>query len=146
MSRFDIWADYISDNFCAVRTCTSEDWKESYNAFSDTAKGLYIYWEPAILIRVDGTHTINHFKTLLHELGHHLVREGFISYKDNWWVRHYFKQIPKEWILNYPSWEREEEVIVESFARWGLDFTADKEVNKGFKDFLISIGAAPPPF
>jgi hypothetical protein len=86
------------------------------------------------------------FEVLIHEFGHHLIYCGKLTYKDNIFVRKYFRKIHKKWIETYFPWEREEEVIVQCLAFWALDWGDNYEVNKGFKDFLIDLGGAPPPF
>jgi hypothetical protein len=73
-------------------------------------------------------------KTLWHELGHHLINEGYLSLKGpHVFVKNYFKKVDKDWLYSYNRWEREEEVIVESFALWAIDKPEE------FKAYLYSL-------
>lgn len=150
MARLFDWTKYLSSNFgVTIHLCDGEDvqWLRSSRLRADIdANGFYQPDEWAIKLLIKGKPTGNHFKTLIHEFGHHLCHTGRMGYKDNPWVRRYFRSISKEWVLSYPQWEREEEVVVESFARWALDWDEGMEVNKEFKDFLMSLGGPEPPF
>lgn len=151
MSRLTEWTKYLNTNFrVGIQICQRDDaeWLgiTSLDAGTYWAKGCYEPSTQCIKLVVECTPNTAHFKTLIHEFGHFLCHTGQISYKDNPWVKRYFRQVPKDWLLSYPRWAREEEIIVESLARWALDFETDGGVNKGFKDFLIKLGGAEPPF
>lgn len=149
MSRLTEWTEYLSSFGLETRFVQEDsgDWSRVvFYSGGVNPHGAYFPGEGLAIIQSSLWGTRGGLKTLVHEFGHHLVHTGKLSLKGNTFIRPYFRDIPKEWILHYSKWSREEEVVVDCLARWAIDLEEDKGVNKGFKDFLIQLGGAPPPF
>jgi hypothetical protein len=149
MSRLSIWTEYLSNEFGLTAKFVdpnSSYWCKTPYWSGNIPFGVYIRGENLALIRKELWGKGKGFEVLIHEFGHHLVHHKQLTYKANLFVADYFRKVSRPWLLSYNQRDREEEMIVQCLALWALDWGDNYEVNKGFKDFLISLGASPPPF
>jgi hypothetical protein len=151
MSRFPEWTAYLRHNFGLETRFVTEDsgdWARAmFHCSIDKFNGVYFPGENLALINYARYGTGQGFRTLIHEFGHHLCHIGKLTYKDNAFVRKYFREVEfKRRFQAYDKWALEEEMIVDCLAQWAVDWGDQYEVNKGFKDFLVSLGGQPPPF
>jgi hypothetical protein len=145
------WSQYLQNNFnLSIRWITpdSGDWARArFHCSLEEWNGMYFPGEHLIFINHARYGTGRGFRTMIHELGHHLCHTGKLTYKGNAFVRRYFREVDfKVRFHAYDKWALEEEMIVDCLAQWAVDWGDNYEVNKGFKDFLASLCGNPPPF
>ncbi len=151
MERFRGWHYWLEDNFGVNIYVIDRNDELEYGTARKFLGDQEIngsFHAPNTIYIVRKESAVSMTKTLFHEFGHYLVYHGFLSLKGNDFVRKYFRQVPKAWIASYSRWKREEEVVVDCFARWALDLEADRSLNAGFKQYLLdakaAIGVAKP--
>jgi hypothetical protein len=161
MSKLYDWSEYLQSEFgLEVRFADfeSEDWsKVLYYHEGENPQGpmgMYFPGQSLTIIRYELWGKLRGFKTLVHEFGHHLCYLGKLGYKDNQFVKDFWKEVPKSWLLQYAPYKRQEEMVVDCLARWAAKEAENESLyedllggyDNAFKDFLISLGASPPPF
>lgn len=156
MSRLIEWSEYLTNEFGLTTRFVdtqSDDWaRVRYrNSGDKDPLGMYLGGESLSLIRSSLWGTERGFMVMIHKLGHHLVYSGYFGYPGDYincsyFVKKYWRKVERLWLLSYDPLDRREELVVQCFALWAMDWGDNHSVNKGFKDFLIWNGAAPPPF
>lgn len=144
MQRLKAWSEWLTKQFDLEITTITPNHEA-------TAKLRYFHGTDLAKVRglfVSGTHNIyivdtqderRMLTTLFHEFGHALVEWGFLSFRNQPFVRKYWRNVSRRWLLSYPAWEREEELVVQCFALWALDLTDEGAVNPEFKSFVLSV-------
>jgi len=157
MSRLIEWSAYLQESFGLESRFVTEDsgdWARAlYHSSGGNPLGVYAAGENLTIIKSALWGKAEGFEVLIHELGHHLVYNEYFGYPGDWlntdyFVKKYWRKVDKHWLKLYEQDKRREEMTVQCFALWAMDWGDQFEVNKGFKDFLIWIneGASPPPF
>lgn len=134
-SQLQQWKQFFEYQLKASITIVEPDSEEyntlkSFGVVNDHLNGCIHNYQKVIVVRHD---TEQALKTLIHESCHVLYYKGLLTKANKWYLPSW------KWLKNYPPSERAEESIVESTARWAVDFEADGSINQYFKNWLRSV-------